>query len=296
MTNPRETRLGWYRLHHISGAEFHMMAAPFFWKGEDVPIKKGFILKAGETTEVKVALSPENLPQFDDFLLENLRVSVRSRFAQLGIHVGEYFPESIGIIKDEDDRKPREVTASITNFSGRAVNFNDGSRLFRFFHYNPGDLITHMKKLEELVQSGGIQIEGENGVEWKIDREHRGIMLRVSNRRYMPYNPKPAEIPDTGDYRDEIDALLKPIPVSEKPILWIGETPKVTLSESLEGVLSRNVVPGDPHEFYRDKNGMHINSHLIDAGSDWPIRVEVVSPTTPEKMPDFVLLRLAFAA
>lgn len=271
-----------------------MAAAPFFWKGEDVPVGKGVVLNARATADMQFTLSPQHLPHSDDIPLNQLRLSVRSRYAQLGIHVGEYIPEIDGMLEETGGKKPMTITASITNFSARPVRLNEGDGLFRFFHCHRANLIDHYQDLECMIQNGAVKIGGREGMDWKIDPGQFGIMLRINNRRYIPPNPEPVEIASIGSYREQIDALLGPVPESETSILWIGETPHVTLDKTIEGVLSQSVV-GDSG-FTQGKNGVHINSHLIDAGSNWPIRVEVVSPTTPEKMPDFVLLRLAFAA
>lgn len=48
--------------------------------------------------------------------------------------------------------------------------------------------------------------------------------------------------------------------------------------------LGRGAIPAHGSE--------HVNSLLLDGGSpEWPIRTEILSPTSPGKIPEYILLR-----
>lgn len=82
------------------------------------------------------------------------------------------------------------------------------------------------------------------------------------------------------NYREEIDRLLEPVPETNEQILWIGETPRITIPNAIEAFLDSAAYSLLPSDALEPRRGYHINSRLADAGSDWPIRVEIVSPTT----------------
>ena len=92
-----------------------------------------------------------------------------------------------------------------------------------------------------------------------------------------------------------IDRLLEPIPESEEPILWIGETQaKLKLDPSIHGLLNKAVTTKDMPGGAFD-HSWQTNSNLIEGGrTNWPIRTEIYSPTKGV-MPEVVLMRFALA-
>lgn len=229
----------------------------------------------------------EIAPSYEGILMDLLKTEMRSRY---------------GDVSPLRTRNPQEFRIEVKNHSTRPIIIPPGSRLFRFYSLYGSKILN--QELVSSVESGGIKIDGRFGEDWmwslkrKGDREKiDGIIVRIKdeNRRWIPPDPDntPLSISDEGDYRGGLENFLEPIPQTDEKILWIGETPKITIRSSLDALVDWMVFQDKNgwNESSNIKCGTHINSYIIDGGTDWPVRVEVVSPTTPEKMPNFVLLR-----
>lgn len=289
-------------------------------------------LSPGEWRQIPVRIGSSNLPQAVDVVRIDpskgifsacpnyLFMSVRSRYAQLGLDVPDYpvvdqIPKILRQIKHgERPHGPFDVLTCVINHSARQINLPEGTRLFRLYS-NSFDNFVLGDNLVKLVESGEIKISGEQGKDWDWNYDSRdfrinnppfaywreiarvtGIRIRVKPIGWIPpdRNAQPIKIDDeTRTYRREIAKLLKPIPEDDRQILWIGETiSPITISQSLDAIIGRDVLPHLEQD-YPGEHGLHINSRLIDGGTNWPVRVEILSATKPDRIPTFITLYLA---
>lgn len=185
----------------------------------------------------------------------------------------------------------------VRNNSARPVNLPLGTRLFRLFIVPPRATIER-ETLLSIIEKGEITVSGERGRDWEVlFREKLGVLwlkLDPNKTFWVPPEPNgvPTTIPDDPgiDYRSLVDSFLKPAPLSETSIHWVGETiSELRLNPFVSAIidrvpLARDAVLADGSE--------HVNSLLLDGGSPrWPIRTEILSPTSPGKIPQYILLR-----
>lgn len=188
-----------------------------------------------------------------------------------------------GIRFDPDE--PVIVNMELRTHAARPLSLPAETGLFRFYDLNPNNKIKGLE-LMNLINDNQIQINGQLENEswmWATQKNlTTGIFVKINanQRMWVPPHPnnEPILVPENGThYRQIIDELLEPVPLDGKNRLWIGETPKLTLPAGIHAVLAPNTF-----RFKHNGNiekGYHIKSRLIDADSNWPIRVEVISPS-----------------
>jgi hypothetical protein len=285
-----------------------------FWKGPD-------IVTAGDVTiyrhtNIPIIITPESLPSLyrcQPEALRYTRTSVRSRYAQLGIdlhddiggQIAQWIVENNKQTSDGRIQEQFEARALTFNRCARPIFIPEGTHLFRFF-YEHAQPALRGKNLISLVNSGEIKVDGEYGSDWMWSYNRNGsgedniiginVCIKSEGRKWIPPGDNKPIVLDlaydaTGyDYRKRIDVILEPIPYDNKEKLWIGETVPVNLGGRIEAILSKIVVR-DTSKFEIETLGLQTNSMLIEGGkTDWPIRVEVLSATTPEVIPNFAHL------
>lgn len=272
-----------------------------FWKARtDIQTTDKKIRLNPGSNSVPLTVYPDALPILhyaDHKQLSQYLPSMRSRYAQLGIDIeGDIMRRITQAIRLNPDFPdiPLELEAGIVNYSQRPIDLPESIRLFRLFRSFTEPM--QGRELVSALRSGQIKINGKQGVAWDLeypqqeDQPITGVRVAIdSQRTWIPKGRKPIQISDTArNFRKEVDKYHKPIPKTAETILWVGQTPNIQLDPSIEGVLDHVAFPNIsraalPHSF-----GTHIKSHLIDAGSNWPIRVEILSGTEQEIMPNFV--------
>jgi hypothetical protein len=283
-----------------------------FWKGPDIVTASDVTIY--RHTNIPIVITPNSLPPLHGLPPEALngvvRASVRSRYAQLGIdlhddiggQIAQWIVENgyqtmSGCIEQEF-----EARAFAFNRCARPIFIPKGSHLFRFF-YEFARPAVRGKDLISLIKSEEIKIDGKQDYDWMWsynrigsgEENIIGINIRIKSEGRKWISPHPTNEPiiikeQEGDYREEIDELLVPIPQDKNEKLWIGETTPVSLGQSIEAILGR-VVVRDSAIFEIETLGLQTSSRLIDGGkTNWPIRVEVLSATTPEVIPNYVHL------
>lgn len=285
-----------------------------FWKGPDLVTTKPATVY--DHAVVPFLVTPKSLPSLRGLppeALHYVRESVRSRYAQVGIDVYEAATQQVAhCIMDNrmqnqygDITKEAEVGILVFNHCARPIHLPEGSEVFRFY-YDLARPAIFGQELLRMVSEGKIDVEGEYGVDWAWshsdsilgrERDITGIYVRIKDegRRWIPPHPEnePIVVDESiyiHDFRDKIGQLLEPIPGDDRQILWIGETIPVTLDQSVEAILDKAVIQ-DIRKATLDNFGVQINSRLIDGGrTNWGIRVEVLSPTSKEKIPHYVHL------
>lgn len=260
----------------------------------------------------------------DSFLLgrNDLHPSVRSRYAQgAGLNVedrvvgqiGDWLRSNVGLSDYDYNSKIFLKCISppimVNNHGSVHIRLEKGARLFRFFKERYGSFLEG-DELVDAVKEESIKVKGESFGDWiysygpvrgSSQNRPNGMFIRINplNRRWIPPHPenKPIFIPDSGDgYRKTIDSLLEPIPEGKyKKILWIGETIRITLTPPIDAILDTVAIRGigtDKDILDQTTWGTQINSRLIDGGkTDWAIRTEIISETSPDRIPHFVHFR-----
>ncbi|MDO8498489.1 MAG: hypothetical protein Q7S44_01770 [bacterium] len=284
------------------------------YKGlQDVTTTQEVVLEPGRLNQVPVEVTTEHAPQSSNhegttsprgsLRNQDLSSSLRSRFAQLGLDLMDYdLTQHISrALEGSDDEVKVRVPAPIINYCARPITVLEGTRLFRFFSNFSSNLITG-ECLKAMVASGKIKVDGEPEKDWDWHWRYggnnpgvgdmiTGIRVKVRPLGWIPPDsPQPICISDSeANYRQTIDSLLDPrLPSGLKQVLWIGETPHLKLDENVDALLDRKVPPGLTN-FCHGAWGLHINSLFVDGGTNWPVRVEVLSTTEPKMMPNAVV-------
>lgn len=278
------------------------------WKGSDIEAATDVFLNA--TARIPILIHPESLPSMDGLDPDHfffLHGSVRSRWAQLGVdleeEVGPKIAKALVTWAGPKDKatSPFFGEAVLHNRAARSIHIPKGARIFRLY-YDMKEAALFGKDLLHAFTSGNIKIEGEFGKDWvwayggegsREDNNIVGMHVRIDSRgrRWIP--PDGDNIPVTvddsiPDYRTKIDEVLAPIPRTQETILWVGQTNKITLN-SVEVVLDRETRSNIDASARRLTRGYQINSRLIDDGrTNWPVRVEILSPTTRSAISNFV--------
>ena len=282
-----------------------------FWKGPDIVTSQDVTVY--RHTNVPIIITPDSVPPLFGLPPEALsyaKTSVRSRYAQAGIdlhddiggQIAQWIVENHKQTLDGGIHEQFETRAFVFNRCARPIFIQKGTKLFRFF-YEFSKSSPRGKDLISLVESGEIKIDGKYGSDWMWSYNQIGsgeenivgisIRIKSEGRKWIPPHPDNQPIivgEEEGNYRKKIDTLLVPVPQDKREKLWIGETVSVSLGKSLEAILDKAVLK-NPKNITLETLGLQTNSRLIDGGkTKWPIRVEVLSSTTPEDMPNFVYL------
>lgn len=245
----------------------------------------------------------DKFPTINNYPIQTLMyfdATMRSRYAQLGIDVKRPAEEiALSLFQQGYDSWasiPEVFESEITvgNRSQRPITLGRNSQFLRFFYTNRETELVRGKELVDFVKNGGVAIGGTFGVDWGWSNDRYatgdyddvgGLLLRIKpdQRRWIPPHPanKPIQIDDkTKRYRQEIDRrYLEDVASAQGhlgQIIFIAETNELTLDQSVNAVIDRNttydMVSLQSH-FYVP--GTHIESRLIDGGSNWGIRVEI---------------------
>lgn len=266
------------------------------WIGPDVAIEKSVVVQPGQLLlqGVNIILNKKDLPMIEITrgAMGSLNWSTRSFLAQSGIEI--LFHESSlsdNMLKNINDGKNVSVPLDVINYGQRAVEL-DG-KIMRFFWVNDSKRLRGAD-LVNTIKSGEFTVEGVEGEDWflggsKEDEKiittgadsNKGlcVVLRLKPQKfYIPYAPEPIKKNDSKNTRDDLSTVQKPIPDGVELNFEIGETPKIKLGLNIIAVINTGA----------EKGQKHINSPLIDSGSDWPIRTETLHGL---KYIDFFLYR-----
>ena len=299
------------------------------WIGPDVHIQQDVTLFPFKPQWVPMIITPDNLPDLTGCsptaVFDSFRYSVRSRYAQLGIHIDDIYTdydylESLwpSFLKKEDSFT---LYAHIGTLALRPVAIPANTGVFRFFTaerllkpLRGNDLIRAFKNKE--IQIGDEQIPKLVYQEGKphTNRYAAGVVMTLSNwRKYIKRDKAPINMPTTGgDYRKIIESLISDIKRDVGIKLWLGQTPKVVLNNRIAGVLSPYpnedlIASGQKETMTEDVYNQwlplrssgaedyltlqqQIMSNLIDPGTKWPVVVEILGYTWPPKSIDRVTM------
>lgn len=288
------------------------------FKGADVVTTQEALIdhpraQMGFSGLVKVRITPQNLPHLPYVsrdAAELTNTSAKSRLAQLfGLDIGSSSGRVIFPIPDHeynemDLTKPFEAQVAVSTFAARPAFFEAGTPLYRYMHTSERNRIQG-ERLFNLLDGGILRIGEDSRTSdqwhWAINgprgiKDIAGVFVKVNRERrfWLPPHPenRPLSMPNgIKDYRVFIDQHLEPVPQDGAERLWIGETPHITLPRNVNAMLDFQSYRVSHQKMVADRSwGYHINSRLLDAGSDWPIRVEIVSPC--DGADEYVLVHL----
>lgn len=256
-----------------------------FWVSPDVAIAKPKTVEPGQMVPgINLILSKKYLPPGMDITrgaLDSLDVSVRSFFAQTGIEV-KFHSSSLSDaqIKNLQEGQGALIPVDIINHGQRSVEIE--GKIMRLFWANDRNRLRGADLLSA-IRSGDFTVDGVEGEEWflggwgeddKFATDGRDsdkglcVVVRLKPQRfYIPYSPVPIKKDEKRKRIDQLADLLVPIPKDKKFVFEVGETPRVKLSDGIFAVINTGAERGQKH----------INSPLVDSGSNWPIRTETIN-------------------
>jgi len=255
-----------------------------FWIGSDIEIAKPTIVQADQTLlNQNITLTGECLPPGVDITrgaMGALQGSVRSFFAQTGIDIrfgGWNTPEEALINLKRN--QSASVPVDITNYGDRAVQLE--GRVMRFFWANEGKRLRG-ENLKNVINNNEFCVEGEEGTDWFLrgyeeneqvsttgENSDQGLCVVVKltpHKFYAPFAAEPIVKDERVPIREQLDKYLVPLPEGLEKNFEVGETPRITVSKDILAVINTGINQGK----------RHIGSPLIDPGSDWKIRTEIM--------------------
>jgi hypothetical protein len=254
------------------------------WVSPYIAIEKATVVNPGQLIQnVGIILNQKDLPSGLDITrgaLGSLDVAGRSFFAQTGIEI-RFHSNSVtdGLIKDLKEGKNVSILVDITNYGQRAVELE--GNIMRFFWANDRNRLRGADLLDT-IKSGEFAVDGVEGEDWYLggyesnekftttgEGSDKGlcVVIRLKQEKfYIPSASEPIKKNSSMKIRDQLASLLVTVPENAELGFEIGETPKVKLSQNIVAVINTGAEQGQ----------RHINSPLIDAGSDWTIRTETV--------------------
>jgi hypothetical protein len=264
-----------------------------FFKTPDLVTVGSSIIYPGSSSTIRVLVDSQTRSSVKNAInKDRVRVSIRSRFAQLGL---DMHPQKIPAFAQQLAAADATVDFQLHNHALRPIHVPGDTQLLRLF-YDPIEAVLTRNELAQAIGAGEIQLGGARGTDWEWAYDdlgkRMGVFVRISNsnsRRWIPPGEEVVSISSGDqDYRSKIDSILEPLPEDGRRALWVGETAiKITLGRSIEGILDTRVIHSIDNPSL-DSIGMQTNSLLIDSGTKWPVRVEVVSSTDPNLIPNYV--------
>jgi hypothetical protein len=265
-----------------------------FWIGPDLTTLHDITLRPHAGTTVDVKITAEDVPS-DPKLLPQARMSTRSILMQLGIEVGSETPNVIEATLRDKRNGESHASIPLSNVGNRAVRIPEGTGVGSLFLWN-GKTITN-GDLKDLISSGDIQMTGEEGEDWKYYFDKNQVLAGIhykldpDMKMYIPPNDQPIDMAYLSSRHDrpKIDRMLRPVPKTDEKIDWITQTKSaVGLSPRVHALIEPNL--NTP--FF---DAEHRNSLLLKGGDNWPIRLELSSPTVDNAVPEWILFRFAKA-
>ncbi|MDD3646811.1 MAG: hypothetical protein PHH06_05415 [Candidatus Gracilibacteria bacterium] len=257
---------------------------PYFWAGQDVCTTEDLVVDNQYAYEVKVKINKKHFPDFEFFiihrsLLNLLRISTRSCFAQSGIHVisnpiHDITDKQIDVLNSGGDI---EIRVFVLNSGNAYIHIGKEEGLFRFYGINQIKNVVRGRDLYDLVKSGEFKVEGNYGETWQMMDIEGNLLpeseVSMSERLHLfltgnKYQPTSEGIVKVNSKRDlpKVLTLSSELPNTGNELFEIGETSYVELGESIVGVIE---------EGGYDNGSIHISSPLIDPGFKGPIRTEI---------------------
>jgi hypothetical protein len=273
------------------------------WIGKDISLRQNTVFPPKTTIPVYVQSEAGSFPhEISEEEEDRLSASMRSRYAQIGLHPAGNVPRDAmdAFLSADEGEEQFKFRLGITNSSLAPIFLERGTSLLRFY-ITPNDFIKN-GELQSLIDNNSIEIDGQENRDWRYEfrenssRESKdiiGIALKVKddNRKYIPRGYEQISIrSDERQYRDEVDRFLRDISIRSNPYeacLWIGETVGLNLHGKVAAEIEREALPSNTNI----APWKHIDSRLVDPSTGWPVRVEIFSPTQGDQVADWVVFK-----
>ncbi len=269
------------------------------YKSSDIRTADSTVIPPGGTRKMRFVLDTLSLGMLGALpidALDYLDVSVRSRWAQGGLSVGEEDGKALhGYTKPKgfaysSQHAGQLAYIEVNNHATRPIEVPAGSNIFRYYALNQANKLKG-HSLHAAVEAGKIQIAGQG---WKISEDGNSILIPVGHDTFRAVRPSAFDafsISDTAIlYRDDIDSHLQQLSPFAMPQLTVGETEFISIAEGFEGELHSASISRTGDEI---KSNYHLNSRLLDGNkTHHKVRVEIPRIVTPEASEEYVSLSI----
>ncbi|HVZ66964.1 MAG TPA: hypothetical protein VG917_01760 [Patescibacteria group bacterium] len=280
------------------------------WLGPDIAVNKDVVIPPNGMAIAEIDIDPILLQPFfelSNYAIACARLTTRSRFAQLGIHVPSDASGDIAKnfhqVEKPDGSKAYASWLPVINYARRPILLPEGTTFFYPYFWN--SKFMKGKEIKDALNNN-LFIKGEQGRDWNFwygiapegnDGEIQGIELNIdeTSHAYIPQNDETMSInhsPAENHNRSSVDQyLVKPVPQSTDRILWIGETKaEIELAKGVNGMFNW-VVPRPTYDPRFDYEFQTNSVIAIGGNARGKMRTEIYSATTPELMPKSTVMR-----
>jgi len=241
------------------------------------------ILKPNQLTPIRISLSLYHLPPIDlnNFPLNKLGLSTRSCLAQSGIFLSLsdksiLSEEQISLLKTGS---AINISGFLKNYGQNKILLKKGDHLARFFLINDSDSLPS-KQIIQLLKNG--LIDGKEGEDYAIINHQDnspGIALRIQPGEYQISSQEAIRISS----RQDLYRFIAPQLLNAKSQFHLTQTTaKINLPKNIVGIISAQINPPP---------AIHLSSRLIDPGTHWKIRLEILGRIS-RSTPSWVILNL----
>ena len=224
------------------------------WIGNSPKALATKIIRPGEVAGVPFYLDSshfglESAGEVSGKYLEDLGIHVRSRYAHLGLNVGERELRNILGTLDSASIKGSGIglIIPIMNLSSRPVRVNEGFGVFSLFHI-PESAYIRGHELERMVgnkSDKSVFIQGEEGEDWKFIYNENvggfttGLFLRLQDWYYIPASDEEVDVSNFSTFKEfrswfERNSIHHKYPHLEVPNqLLIAKGPNLILAPNI---------------------------------------------------------------
>ncbi len=262
--------------------------ASFHTEHKDVPEVRQIYLDSGHSVEVTFKIDQSHLtynePMADQTIhhtlraeadmLEKLKLSTRSFRAQSGVFA--YIDDNTKLTSEQVSALNRgesiEIKGKVTNYGPNRQELKSGDTMARFFLVNPKNNLSGTK-LEDGLKQGWLK---GNPDSYHIIDKNR-VAVKVNPKRvYVPSDETGYHRWDTRKQLGDFTGFVEPhtsqlieagLANKKHPFHLLVTEPTFNLPNDIMAVLDEETSL---------KDAVHLPSHLIDPGSSWPVRLEIL--------------------
>lgn len=314
--SPTSADIGLSLQRHTYRQELDKRLEGKVWIGPDISNTDEVYIPANGSQIVTVGL-PDTFEPFvgmDTYALSLAEITTRSRFAQIGLEVppgqGPFIGASIAGEEYQSGDGTRYAQVAVRNFAPSPIYLPEQTPFFSFYYWN-GRTLEGEALMEEFGKT--IQIQGGEDEDWRwwygegqsYEKDTvKGIEFFIDQdtARTIRAGQTPLVLDSSAatlHNRHQVDQYVEPLYDSEDSVFWIAElSAHLTLSQGIHGFLNEAATVGRAPSLL--DNGEEKNHHrqtnsivLKGGNTNSNIRVEIISPTKADQMPDTVLVRFA---
>lgn len=269
------------------------------YKSADIRTADSTVIPPGGSRKMRFILDTESLGVLGSLPIDALDfvdVSVRSRWAQGGLSIGEADGKALhgytkpGGFAYSEQHQGTLAYIEVNNYAMRPMEVPANTSLFRYYALNQANMLRGID-LQVAIDAGKIQIAGHG---WKISEDGNSILIPVGSETFQAVRPSAYgtfSISDTTIlYRDDVDKHLEPVKPFPMPQLTVGETRYIKIDKGFEGELHSTSVSLNGDEV---RENYHLNARLLDGEkTQHEVRVEIPRRVMPEATEEYVSLSI----